>query len=79
MPAQRLAVPQAVRAGVRKPPKEETALGGPRMVPRVRAYVAITRTNNLETITRIANGDLMFGRICTFNGLAVVKMTHHTI
>jgi hypothetical protein len=24
------------------------------MVPRVRAYVAITRTNNLETITRIA-------------------------
>jgi hypothetical protein len=37
-------------AGVRQPPKEETALGGRGMGPATRAYVAITPTNNLETI-----------------------------
>ncbi len=63
-------------AGVRKPPKEETALGGRRMVPRA---LGIERADNLGTIMRIAQGDLMFGCACTFNGLSVAKMTHHTI
>ena len=49
------------------------------MVPRARAYVVITRTNNLETIARVADGDLMFRVVCTLNGLAVVKMTYPTI
>ena len=47
------------------------------MVPRARAYVVITRTNNLETIARVADGDLMFRVICTLNGLAVVKMRRY--
>jgi hypothetical protein len=32
-----------------------------------------------EAITRVANGDLMFRRAFTFNGLSVAEMTHHTI
>jgi hypothetical protein len=63
-------------AGVRKPTMEETALGGRRTMPRDRAK---SRRNNLQTINRVVYGDLMFDGTCTFKGLAVVKIPHHTI
>jgi hypothetical protein len=65
-------------AGVRKPPKEETALGDVGW-SRVPELSRLARANNLQTIKRIACGDLMFDGTCTFNGLAVAKITHHTI
>jgi hypothetical protein len=47
-------------------------------MPRDRAKPR-TGANNLQTIRKIAYGDLMFGGIRTFNGLAVAKIPHHTI
>ena len=65
-------------AGVRKPPKEETALGDVGRC-RVIELSRVAGANNLQTIRKIAYGDLMFGGACTFNGLAIAKIPHHTI
>jgi hypothetical protein len=41
--------------------------------------IELVASNNLQTIRTIAYGDLMFGGTCTFNGLAIAKIPHHTI
>lgn len=46
---------------------------------RVPELSRVGRANNLQTIRKVADGDLMFSGTCTFNGWPVAKMTHQTI
>src|SRR5882757_3755018 len=69
-------------AGVRKPPREETAGGGE--MPRVRRYGDLTAVvpdceHNLCDMARtLRMGDHDFRRPCNFKDLRVVKRAHLT-
>ena len=63
-------------AVVRKPPKNEPAMGGTWVVPHALSYVGQC---NFEMMARmLLNGDFMFCAAFDFNELRVAKIAHST-
>jgi hypothetical protein len=66
-------------AVVRKPPKNEPAMGGTCVVPHALSYVGLERQCNLEMMARmLLDGDFMFCAAFDFNELRVAKIAHST-
>jgi hypothetical protein len=66
-------------AVVRKPPKNEPAMGGTCVVPHALSYVGLERQCNFEMMARmLLNGDFMFCAAFDFNELRVAKIAHST-